>query len=134
MPDPPESALIKKLGFKDGARVTLLNAPAGFREELGALPKGVKLIGVQSPLDLILFFPESREELDNKFAKLAAKLAPTGALWVAWPKQAAGVETDLSFDLVQQIGLGAGLVDNKVCAINEVWSALRFVVRRADRG
>lgn len=128
-----ETPLAKKLGIKAGARVTFLNAPAGFRESLGALPANVKIIGVQKPLDLIVFFPKSVEDLENKFPKLMDKLAMAGALWVAWPKKSAGVETDLSFDTVQQIGLALGLVDNKICAISEVYSGLCFVYRVANR-
>jgi hypothetical protein len=128
-----ETPLAKKLGIKAGARITFLNAPEGFRESLGALPANVKIIGVQKPLDLIVFFPKSVEDLENKFPKLMDKLAPAGMFWVAWPKKSAGVETDLTFDAVQRTGLALGLVDNKVCAINDVYSALRFVYRVTDR-
>lgn len=128
-----EPSLAKKLGIKAGARITFLNAPEGFRESLGALPANVKIIGVQKPLDLIVFFPKSVEDLENKFPKLMDKLASAGMFWVAWPKKSAGVETDLTFDAVQQTGLALGLVDNKVCAINDVYSALRFVYRVTDR-
>lgn len=128
-----ETPLAKKLGIKAGARLTFLNAPEGFRDSLGALPANVKIIGVQKPLDLIVFFPKSVEDLENKFPKLMDKLASAGMFWVAWPKKSAGVETDLTFDAVQQTGLALGLVDNKVCAINDVYSALRFVYRVTDR-
>jgi hypothetical protein len=128
-----ETPLAKKLGIKAGFRITFLNAPDGFRESLGELPANVKIIGVQKPLDLIVFFPKSVEDLENKFPKLMDKLATAGMFWVAWPKKSAGVETDLSFDAVQQTGLGLGLVDNKVCAISEVYTGLRFVYRVADR-
>lgn len=133
MADYSETPLAKKLGLKEGFRITFLNAPAGFRDLLGELPARVKIIGVQKPLDLIVFFPKSQEDLENKFAKLADKLSPAGMLWIAWPKQAAKVETDLTFDGVQQTGLALGLVDNKVCAIDEVYTALRFVYRLKDR-
>jgi hypothetical protein len=128
-----ETPLAKKLGIKAGFRLTFLNAPDGFRESLGELPAQVKIIGVQKPLDLIVFFPKSVEDLENKFPKLKDKLAPTGMLWVAWPKKSAGIETDLSFDAVQQTGLALGLVDNKVCAISDVHSGLRFVYRVQER-
>lgn len=133
MADDSATPLAKKLGIKAGFRVTYVNAPAGFREGLGELPANVKLIGVQKPLDLIVFFPKSVEDLENKFAKLMDKLSPAGMFWIAWPKKNAGVETDLSFDAVQQTGLVLGLVDNKVCAISEVHSGLRFVYRVKDR-
>ena len=128
-----ETPLAKKLGIKAGFRLTFVNAPDGFRASLGELPVNVKIIGVQKPLDLIVFFPQSVEDLENKFAKLADKLAPAGMFWIAWPKKSAGVETDLSFDAVQQTGLALGLVDNKVCAISDVHSGLRFVYRLKDR-
>jgi hypothetical protein len=133
MPGDSETPLAKKLGIKAGARVTFLNAPDGFRESLDELPANVKIIGVQKPIDLIVFFPKSVEDLESKFAKLAEKLSPAGMFWIAWPKKSAGVETDLSFDAVQQTGLALGLVDNKVCAISDVHSALRFVYRVTDR-
>ena len=128
-----DTPLAKKLGIKEGFRITFLNAPAGFRESLGELPANVKIIGVQKPLELIVYFPKSQEDLENKFAKLAEKLTPAGMLWVAWPKKAAKVETDMTFESVQQTCLALGLVDNKVCAIDEVYTGLRFVYRLKDR-
>lgn len=133
MTDDSATPLAKKLGIKAGFRVTFVNAPDGFRESVGELPAHVKLIGVQKPLDLIVFFPKSVEDLESKFAKLAEKLAPAGMFWITWPKKSAGVETDLSFDAVQQTGLALGLVDNKICAISDVHSGLRFVYRVKDR-
>lgn len=133
MAAPSDPPLAKKLGIKAGSRITFLNAPDGLRESLGELPMNVKIIGVQKPLDLIVYFPKSQEELENKFAKLADKLTPAGMLWVAWPKKSAQVETDMTFESVQQTCLALGLVDNKVCAIDEVYTGLRFVYRRKDR-
>jgi hypothetical protein len=80
-----------------------------------------------------MLFADSRADLQKSFAKLARRLSPAGGLWVGWPKKASGVATDLTEDIVRGIGLKAGLVDNKVCAIDEVWSGLRFVIRLADR-
>lgn len=133
MADYSDTPLAKKLGIKEGFRITFLNAPAGFRESLGELPTRVKIIGVQKPLDLIVFFPKSQEDLENKFAKLAEKLTPAGMLWVVYPKKTAKVETDMTFESVQQTCLALGLVDNKVCAIDEVYTGLRFVYRLKDR-
>jgi hypothetical protein len=124
--------LVKKLGIKPGARVAFVGAPPGFQAQLGEVPEGVRL-GAQKPVDVLVFFPQSRRELAGKFAKLAERLSPRGRLWVAWPKKASGVATDLSFEVVQQEGLSAGLVDNKVCAIDEVYSGLCFVFRTTDR-
>lgn len=126
--------LAKKLGIKDTFRFALVNAPRGFRAELGTLPAQVSFVNESSgPIDLILFFVKTESDLSMNFVKLASKLAPAGMLWIAWPKKASGVSTDLSFDRVQKIGLGAGLVDTKICAVNEVWSGLRFVIRLKDR-
>lgn len=126
--------LAKKLGIKEKFRVSLVGAPDGFRNELGELPPGVSFVtSVQSQLDLILFFAKTRSELMRNFSRLAAKLAPAGMLWIAWPKKASGVPTDLADYHVRQIGLDAGLVDTKVCAVNEVWSGLKFVIRVKDR-
>ncbi len=129
--------LIKKLGFKAGYRVALVNAPAGFIEELGPLPEGAVVVARRSQqppsLNLILFFAANMKELAEEFAPLKARLVPDGMLWVAWPKKSSGVATDLSFEGVQRFGLASGMVDTKVCAIDEVWSGLRFVIRLKDR-
>ena len=126
--------LVKKLGLKAGQRVALVNAPADFSVTLGALPADVEIVRqLRAPLDLILCFVTSESELIKRFAPLAAKLAPAGGLWIAWPKKAARVTTDLHEGVVRGVGLEAGLVDNKVCAIDDVWSGLRFVIRLRDR-
>ena len=126
--------LPKKLGIKEGARIALVGAPAGFERTLGRLPDEVELRArARGPLDLIVFFTTSRRELERRFAKLAAALDPAGALWIAWPKRSSGVETDLTEDALRDVGLPAGLVDNKVCAIDETWSGLRFVIRLENR-
>ena len=127
--------LPKKLGFKEGFRVGFINPPDGFQNELGPLPGGVTIFMTRLPrlLDLILFFVDSQRKLEREFPKLAQKLTSSGMLWIAWPKKASGVATDLSDNSVRQIGLDAGLVDVKVCAVNEIWSGLKFVYRLADR-
>lgn len=126
--------LAKKLGVKEGFRVALVGAPKGFRGELEGLPKNVEFVtSVETSLDLIVFFAKTRAELLGNFSRLAEQLAPAGMLWISWPKKASGVATDLSDGIVRQIGLDAGLVDTKVCAVNEVWSGLKFVIRLKDR-
>ncbi len=126
--------LPKKLGFKEGSRAALVNAPKGFQKELGELPAKVKISQqATAPLDLILFFVESQKELKSGFAKLARKLFQNGTLWIVWPKKSSGVATDLSENTVREIGLAAGLVDVKICAVNDIWSGLKFVYRLADR-
>ncbi|MEO6468686.1 MAG: DUF3052 domain-containing protein [Acidimicrobiia bacterium] len=126
--------LVKKLGIKDGASVALLAAPANFAQTLAPLPDGVEVREqARGKLDVIVFFATRERELARRFPVMARALQPAGGLWVAWPKKASCVATDLTFDPVQQTGLDCGLVDNKVCAIDETWSALRFVYRVADR-
>ncbi len=129
-----ETHLAKKLGIKERSRIALVNEPRSFRETLGELTSGVAFVGESAKnLDLILCFVRSQTELSKRFSKLASKLAPAGMLWIAWPKKASGVASDLSDGVVREIGLAAGLVDTKVCAIDEVWSGLRFVIRLKDR-
>jgi hypothetical protein len=92
-----------------------------------------KKLGAKPGAGVVVFFATERNELEKRFQKLKGTLAPADGLWIAWPKKAAKIETDLSFDAVQQIGLDAGLVDNKSCSIDESWQALRFVYRLQDR-
>ena len=127
--------LPKKLGIKADHRVALLNAPADFRQTLEELPPGVVLQDDLKgpPFDVMVFFTSARAELNRRFGAVAKRLNPAGGLWIAWPKKASGVATDLTEDSVRDIGLDVGLVDNKVCAVDEIWSGLRFVVRLRDR-
>jgi hypothetical protein len=101
-------------------------------EKVYTTPLGKKL-GAKPGADVVVFFTTSSEELKRRFGALKKTLAPADGLWIAWPKKASKLETDLDFDAVQQAGLGAGLVDNKSCAIDDDWQALRFVYRLADR-
>jgi hypothetical protein len=122
------------LGIKAGSRLGLIDAPTGFERLLEPLPTGVVILRqAMAPLDVIVLFTTEMDELARRFAELAAALDPAGGLWIAWPKKASRVPTDLTESVIREIGLGAGLVDNKVCAISEVWSGLRFVLRLADR-
>lgn len=127
--------LAKKLGIKEGFRVGFVNSPKGFRKELGPLPADVRIsvANLTKPLDLIILFVDRELTLRATFPLLAEKLIANGMLWIAWPKKSAKVPTDLSFEIVQRIGLDAGLVDVKICAVNEIWSALKFVYRLRDR-
>lgn len=128
-----ETPLSKKLGIKDNFRIALLNAPDLFLEQL-ELPHTVEIVTrLTRPLDLILFFVKSEKTLATRFSALASKLSTNGMIWVAWPKKSSGVQTDLSFAPVQRIGLRAGLVDVKICAVDDTWSGLKFVYRLADR-
>ncbi|MEC3916577.1 DUF3052 domain-containing protein [Nocardia sp. CDC160] len=125
--------LPRKLGIKPESRVLLAGAPAGF--ELGELPAGVQLHrrAGGDPYDVILGFCPDQATLARRFAGWRGKLATTGGLWLAWPKKASGVPTDLGENAVRAYGLAQGLVDNKVAAIDDSWSGLRFVIRLADR-
>jgi hypothetical protein len=125
--------LVKKLGIKAEARLAIVAAPNGFAEGL-SLPPGVVLRRqARGRHDVVLFFVTRRAELTRRFPVLKRGLELDGGLWIAWPKQTSGVATDLSFAPVQEVGLANGLVDNKVAAINDTWSGLRFVYRVTDR-
>jgi len=128
--------LPKKLGIKAGHRVALIGSPADFDRTLGELPEGVELHSEAQTgkgFDVIVFFTTEHADLKKRFAKLAKRLTPAGGFWIAWPKKASGVPTDLTEDVIRVVGLDVGLVDNKVCAIDETWSGLRFVIRLQDR-
>jgi hypothetical protein len=128
--------LVKKLGIKAGQSLAVVNAPHQFlAHELQPLPENVRFEPgtARAQLDFIMLFVSSAKALHKELPKLKKKLARDGILWVSWPKKSSGVETDLSFDVVQQLGLKIGLVDVKICAVNEIWSALKFVYRLKDR-
>ena len=101
-------------------------------KDYSATPLSQKL-GAKPGTSVVVFFSTSREELERRFAPLKATMAPADGLWVAWPKKASKIETDLDFDAVQRIGIDAGLVDNKSAAIDDLWQAVRFVYRLEDR-
>jgi hypothetical protein len=125
--------LPKKLGIEPNGRFALVSPPPGFLDTL-ALPDSVRLRdSARGRNDVILFFATRQAELQRRFGKLANGLDDAGGLWIAWPKRASGVVTDLTERIVRDIGLAGGLVDNKVCAVDDTWSGLRFVYRLADR-
>jgi len=126
--------LSKKLGIRPGARVALVRAPEGFERALEPMPDGARL-GHQArgQQDVVLFFATRLAELERRFEPLARSICSAGGLWIAWPKKTAGVATDLHESIVRDVGLAHGLVDNKVCAVDDTWSGLRFVYRLADR-
>ena len=129
-----ETPLAKKLGIKENSQIALVGAPNNFRDELGPLPDGAAIVPqTRKSLDLILLFVTRKADLLNQFTVLAQRLPAAGIIWVAWPKKASGVPTDLNFDVVQKHGLAEGLVDTKICAVNEIWSGLKFVYRLKDR-
>lgn len=127
--------LARKLGIKAGQRVGLLGAPAAFDAVLAeTLPPGVVVrTRAVGPLDVIVAFHARRAALERRTVSLVRALDVDGGLWIAWPKKASGVATDMTEDTVRDVFLPLGLVDNKVCAINEVWSGLRVVWRKERR-
>jgi hypothetical protein len=126
--------LVKKLGIKPGQRIALVSRPAGYRKTLVQLPGSVNCAEqLSEELDFIQLFVTSQAELKRRFAQAKACLAATGSLWVSWPKKASGVTSDLNENIVREIGLALGLVDVKVCAVDETWSGLKFVYRLRDR-
>jgi hypothetical protein len=126
--------LPQKLGIKPMARLGVFEAPPGFANTLGKLPPGVgKTSTLRAPLDVAMYFATQRAKLIGRFAALAKAVAPAGSLWICWPKKSSGKKSDLDENVVRSIGLDAGLVDVKVCAIDETWSGLKFVVRLKDR-
>ena len=127
--------LPKKLGIKEGARLLLLDAPPGL---LPDLPPGVEVTDrtdglADGGVDVVVTFCAERAELERLIEPLGRLIFPAGGLWVAWPKRASGVATDITEDVVREVALPLGLVDNKVCAIDETWSGLRVVWRRERR-
>ncbi len=125
--------LVQKLGIKPGHRLLLLGAPEGFDATLGALPEGVTVrTAARGTADVVVLFTMQRALLEARIDTLAAAVFPDGALWIAWPKRASKVATDMAEDVVREVCLPRGLVDNKVCAIDETWSGLR-VVHRLER-
>ena len=126
--------LPKKLGVKPNQRIALVNAPNDFAKVLGRLPENAAIVKrLEAPLDLVLLFVDREQTLVKQFPILANKLRSNGMIWVAWPKKSSGVATDLVFEKVQRIGLDCGLVDVKICAVDDVWSGLKFVIRLKDR-
>jgi hypothetical protein len=128
--------LAKKLGIKEGHRAAWLGAPPTFARDLGELPEGVevrKAARAPHTLDLIVFFTKAMTDLTRRLPTVAGTLSYEGGLWIAWPKKSSGVPTDVTESTIRKAGLALGLVDNKVCAIDETWSGLRFVYRVEDR-
>ena len=139
-PQPPTGAgysgtpLVRKLGFKPGMRVHYANAPEHFADLVGELPDGVRILKrPAADLDLAMLFVTERAALARGLQTLQPKLQPAGMIWVAWPKRASKVPTDITEDVVREVALPRGLVDVKVCAIDEVWSGLKLVIRKELR-
>jgi hypothetical protein len=127
--------LPRKLGITEGDELALIGAPDGFDDRLGELP-GVTVhtdLASGARFDVMVVFVTRRAELEAELDRLRARMAPACGLWIAWPKRASMVPTDMTEQVVRDIALPTGLVDNKVCAIDEIWSGLRLVIRRKLR-
>jgi len=134
MPGYSGTPLPKKLGIKDQSCVLLLDAPADVMAELNSALAGCRMAREgKEGLDFSMIFVKNAADLKKKFSQVSRRLAPSGMLWVSWPKKSSGVATDLDENKVRAIGLEAGLVDVKVCAVTDVWSGLKFVIRVKDR-
>ena len=134
MPGYSGTPLPKKLGIKAGFRACLVDAPPEVQTELSADLSGCEIVrDAKAPLDFAMMFTKSKTTLTKEFKRIEKSLAPSGMLWVSWPKKSSGVITDLDENIIREIGLAAGLVDVKVCAVTEVWSGLKFVRRVKDR-
>jgi hypothetical protein len=126
--------LVQKIGIKPGHRVVLRNHPASFLKNLGKLPDGAQSSDrLSGKANVVVYFSDKRAALEKDFSSLSDALVPDGMLWIGWPKKASGRPTDLTENVVREIGLERGLVDVKVCAIDETWSGLKFVIRLKDR-
>ena len=126
--------LAKKLGIRENARVLVLNEPEAYRDWLAPVPAGVEFTtDAEPPLAFVHLFTTSKADLTKRIKRLRKQLAPDGVLWVSWPKKASGVKTDVTEDTIREVALPAGLVDVKVCAVTDVWSGLKLVIRVAER-
>jgi hypothetical protein len=127
--------LAKKLGIKEGCRVMLIQAPASHRKLLEPLPAAVRFSrSADASVHVVHLFATERSELARRLPELRRKLSPDAAVWVSWPKKASKVATDITEDTIRAVALPLGFVDIKVCAVTEVWSGLKLVVRKELRG
>lgn len=123
--------LYRKLGIKEGTALRAINAPADYLSLLEGMPEDVKM--VKGKADIIHLFLKSRATLEAELPKLKEVIPKNSMIWISWPKKSSGVVTDVTEDVIRDTALALGLVDVKVCAVNEVWSALKLVYRLADR-
>jgi hypothetical protein len=128
--------LPRKLGIGEGDEVALIGAPEWFEDTIGQLPDVASVhtdLADDARYDVIVAFITERAELEAELSRLRARMAPACGLWIAWPKRASGVPTDVTDQVIRDVALPTGLVDNKVCAIDDTWSGLRLVIRRENR-
>jgi hypothetical protein len=128
------TALAKKLGIKEGSRVFVVDAPKDYAKLVEPLPRDVRLVPrVDAQTDMVHIFASERKRLRGALESALAKLQPAGTIWVSWPKKASKVPTDITEDTIRELALPLGLVDIKVCAVDEVWSGLKLVLRKENR-
>jgi hypothetical protein len=128
--------LPQKLGIKEAHKIAILAAPDGFAKTLGVLPTGTTVqnsMAGKAAFDVVVVFVKQRADLVERIAAIRPRMAPACGLWIAWPKKASGVATDITENTIREVALPTGLVDNKVCAIDDTWSGLRLVIRRENR-
>lgn len=126
--------LIKKLGIKEGFTIALINAPKNYDHTLGDMPKNVRILKkIKSGLDFIQFFTKSQNELEFEISNLKNAIVQNGMIWISWPKGSSKIPTDVNENIVRDIALRNGLVDVKVCAVDEIWSGLKLVIPVKDR-
>jgi DUF3052 family protein len=126
--------LSKKLGIKDGARVCLTNAPGHYARLVAPLPAGVRMVkAIDGTTDLIHIFTTRRRDLDTRLKSALGRMRADAAIWVSWPKKASGVATDITEETIREVALPLGLVDIKVCAVDDTWSGLKLVIRKERR-
>ena len=125
--------LLKKLGIKENSNIAFVNAPDGYVKTLALPPAVIVSSRSKKPLDFVQLFVTTRQELERKFPEYSAKLNSSAMFWISWPKRSSGVATDLTEDVIRAVGLANGMVDVKVCAVDDIWSGLKFVFRLQDR-
>jgi hypothetical protein len=128
------TSLVKKLGIKDGMRLAVLNPPDGYASWLKGLPPSARIEPTLSrPAAAVHLFTVQRRELERALPRLRAALEPAGFVWVSWPKKTSGLPTDVTEDVVRDVALPLGFVDVKVCAVTDIWSGLKLVIRKSER-
>jgi hypothetical protein len=129
-----KTPLAQKLGIKAGTKVAALNAPAGYRTLLAPLPAGVSFVDkTTAGAGFVHLFVTERRVLEKELKRLRGVLDDAGVLWVSWPKKASGVASDITEDIIREVCLPLGFVDIKVCAVDEIWSGLKLMIRRENR-
>jgi hypothetical protein len=126
--------LAKKLGIKEGFKICVKNPPANYLELISPIPDGAKITGrLSNELDMIHLFTKSRAELAASIENLMGRIKRNGMIWISWPKKSSNVPSDVTEDVIREVVLPLGLVDIKVCAIDETWSGLKIVIRQENR-